>query len=442
MKFSSFVYKYDLDKYICLYHSLLMKKFFLSKDEYKTLEDCINKKIDNQFMRELYDEGFIIKNNKEDEILYKEARNILSDWELETLFLVVTDKCNFKCKYCFENLEKYSTKNKMNKYTAFKAIETFIEETKNSQSTKTIFFYGGETLLAWEIVRDSIKFANQIIKNKKINTDYKFDVITNGSLINEEVINFAKKYKVSFGVSLDGLKCHHDKMRIYSNGKGTFDRVVNGINLLRKNRIEYSILCTVGPHNIDELDKICGFFIKELGCNNINLTLPLAKIGEGYPYDKKIPIEYLVKKVIEASKIIRKEGAYEGTYFKHLISFVEEELFRGECDGMGKQVVVSPDGRIGPCIAFINDKRFFKRWDYSSYDIKNKKIFRDFAEGIALMMPKCKNCPALGICGGGCIFNRYVKTGKISEPDKYFCSFMRKLLEHFIKELYFELKLK
>ena len=50
-------------------------------------------------------------------------------------------------------------------------------------------------------------------------------------------------------------------------------------------------------------------------------------------------------------------------------------------------------------------------------------------------MPECKKCPALGICGGGCIYNRFVKGGKVDKQDKYFCEFMRKLLKHFIYEL-------
>ena len=151
-------------------------------------------------------------------------------------------------------------------------------------------------------------------------------------------------------------------------------------------------------------------------------------------FANEIPVDYLLKQIITASRVIRKYGAYEGTYFKHLISFVEEEIFRGECDGMGCQVVVSPDRKIGPCLAFINEKGFFTKSDLSKFDIKNKKIFQRFAKGIALLMPNCKNCPALGICGGGCIYNRFVK-GSLGKQDKYFCEFMKRLLNHFIYEL-------
>jgi len=433
---SDFAYKYEIENDICLYHSLLIKKIFLKKEEYRKLKNFLKTGIvkDEELIKKLYNDGFLI-NRKEDKAVYKKAQELVKNWGLKTLFLVVTDKCNFKCKYCFENLEKYSKQKIMDKETAKKAMKMFAQKTGKSDYPKTIFFYGGEPLLNFNVVKFAVEYANKLKKRGEIKEPCSLDIITNGSLINKKVIELAKKYNISFGVSLDGFEYTHNRMRVYDKNVGTFKDVVNGINLLRKNSIDHSILCTIGPHNIGKLDKICEFFIRELGAKNINLTLPLCKIGRGYPFSKEIPVDYLLKQIIKASKVIRKYGSYEGTYFKHLISFVEEEIFRGECDGMGCQIVVSPDGKIGPCLAFINEKNFFIKDDFSNFNIKNKQIFRKFAKGIALLMPECKKCPALGICGGGCIYNRFVKGGKIGKQDPYFCDFVKGLLKHFIIEL-------
>jgi len=433
---SEFSHIFRLKRKICIFHSLLLKKVFLTQSEFNLLRQYLNsgKVKDPLLINKLYEMGFLVKSRLEDYHVYRTAQKLVSKWELKTLFLVVTNECNFKCKYCFENLNDRVPKKMMTKTIAKKAIDAFARETKKD-IPKTIFFYGGEPLLNWELIKFSVKYAHNLMERNILKQPCNFDVITNGSLITESIAKFAKKWNISFGVSLDGFKHNHNQMRVYNKNLGTFDDVIKGINTLRAHDIDYSILCTVGPHNLDELPEICEFFIKELGAKNINLTLPLHKSNGKYPFSKKLSIDYLFNQIIKAVNIVRKYGAYEGTVFKHLISFVEEELFRGECDGMGCQVVVTPDGKIGPCLAFINKKGFFIKSDLLKFDIKKKKIFKKFAKGIALLNPQCRRCPALGICGGGCIYNRFVKNGKFESTDEFFCEFMKKLLKQFILEL-------
>ena len=425
LNLSRFVYLYKFDREICIYHSLLIKKIFLSDLEFSSLESNVG------LRTELYKEGFLVKEG-EDELLYKKAKEKVVDWRLKTLFLVVTNNCNFGCKYCFENLKKCSEIKNMDEKTAKGAIDSFVNETSNLSSPKSIFFYGGECLLNFKVIKKAVEYIDNL-KNEDLIKDVNIDIITNGSLINEEIIDFAKKYDISFGISLDGFKDSHNKMRVYKDNKGTYEDVIRGINLLKKNNIDYTILCTVGTHNIKEIDKICEFFIKDLDSKKINLNLPLCKKGEGYPFEKEIPINLLLDKLFEAFKVIRENGAYEGTLFKHLISFVEEELFRGECDGFGSQIVVSPEGRIGPCIALVDEDEFSIKNNLSDFNIKKQKLFIDFAENIALNDTNCKNCPALGICGGGCLYNKINEKRKLQK--NYHCDFMLGLLKNLISEL-------
>jgi len=437
-KISTFVYLYEFNRDVCLYHSLFMKKIFLSKKEFKDLIEFLknNKKEETKTIKELYEEGFLIKSRNEDAKLYKKAKSVVTDWSLKTLFIVVTDVCNFKCRYCFQNLTKYSKNKLLDDETIKRAIKTFAEETRNSNVPLSIFFYGGEPLVNYKVIRPVIEYIQQLKDKKILRQPCRIDIITNGSLITEEIAKDALRYNITFGVSLDGFEHNHNSMRIYRNDMGTYKDVTRGIDILRKNGIDFSILCTVGPHNIDEIDKICEFFITELGCKNMNLTLPLCKIGKGPAFSKQIPMDYMLQQIIKTFKVVRKHGAFEGTVFKHLTSFIQEQIFRGECDGMGSQVVIAPNGKIGPCLAFINEKGFFMDSDMSSFDIKNIPVFRKFVRGVAMNTPACKTCPALGVCGGGCMYNRFVKNGTLKKPDTYYCKFIKGLLEWAIGELY------
>ena len=437
LKLSKFTYIFPTDNRVVLFHSLLLKKAFLSNAEYEELKRCLKEGVSSSnLFNDLHNLGFL-NSGSEDEKVYQQAQKVVADWQLRTLFLVTTDNCNFNCKYCFENLGKYSKNQNMDIETAKSAIDSWTEEVKTTGGTKTIFIYGGEPLTNQKTLTFSVEYIDYLKRKDKLSKPININVITNGSLITDNLAKWAKPHDVAFGVSLDGFEHNQNLMRKDKNEKGTFTEVIGGIKTLRDNGLEYSILCTVGPHNIGELEKICQFFIDNLGAKNINFTLPLNQIGKGYPFEQTVPLDLLVEKIVSASKIIRNKGAYEGTYFKHIMPFVEEKLFRGECDGAGSQVVVTPEGKVGPCLAFMGDDRFleYQRQGKFNFNIKERPLFQRFANGIALAMPECNDCPALGICGGGCMYNRYLKNGKLESKDEYFCEFTKKLLSNFISEL-------
>ena len=353
LKLSKFTYIFPTDNRVVLFHSLLLKKACLSNAEYEELKRCLKEGVSSSnLFNDLHNLGFL-NSGSEDEKVYQQAQKVVADWQLRTLFLVTTDNCNFNCKYCFENLGKYSKNQNMDIETAKSAIDSWTEEVKTTGGTKTIFIYGGEPLTNQKTLTFSVEYIDYLKRKDKLSKPININVITNGSLITDNLAKWAKPHDVAFGVSLDGFEHNQNLMRKDKNEKGTFTEVIGGIKTLRDNGLEYSILCTVGPHNIGELEKICQFFIDDLGAKNINFTLPLNQIGKGYPFEQTVPLDLLVEKIVSASKIIRNKGAYEGTYFKHIMPFVEEKLFRGECDGAGSQVVVTPEGKVGPCLAFM-----------------------------------------------------------------------------------------
>lgn len=116
--------------------------------------------------------------------------------EISNLALVVTDACNYKCSYCFQQKEK----NYMNPSTIEKTISIFYPWLKEDSA---IVFWGGEPLLAFDRIKQAVflLLEKDETGKKKLN----FYLTTNGSLINEEILDFFNRYRFDLMLSFDGL---------------------------------------------------------------------------------------------------------------------------------------------------------------------------------------------------------------------------------------------
>lgn len=436
MRFSKFTHKYYCDNSVALFHSLLLKKIYLDAIEWDSLKSYYenSKEINlnaNSIIQELFDEGFLVNNN-EDEMLLLAAKKLLRTPELNTIFLINSENCNFACKYCFENRGNNindKTKN-MSKETAKKALTTFAKESKKSQQQREIFFYGGEPLINYDTFSFSLDHIKDLYDTGVLGS-YKITLSTNGSLINPNVINDATEHNVHFSISLDGFEPIHNKYRVYRNGRGTFNSVMKGVKNLKDNNIGFGVSCTIGNHNVKQLEKITEWFITDLGCSAIGFNLPLYNKN-----DSTIPpIELTTEKVLKSFEIAREYGVYEDRIARQLRPFIGEYLYPYDCAGCGYQIVVTPDKKIGPCLGFLDCKKFYRNSNLEKFGVETDEFFLEWVKRTPLNMKKCESCEILGICGSGCHYNAYMKTGSVLDKDGDYCKYAKKTIEWLIKDL-------
>ena len=149
--------------------------------------------------------------------------------------------CNLECSYCFycDEAEKRSKNPEkiMDMATAenlIKKITAFCGE----NSVLTFMFQGGEPLMAGiDFFRGFVETANRY---KTEGSVLNFTLQTNGTLIDEEFAQFFKENSFLIGVSIDGEKALHDKQRSKS-----FDKAMQGIELLKKHSVEFNILSVI-----------------------------------------------------------------------------------------------------------------------------------------------------------------------------------------------------
>ncbi|GGF94578.1 Cys-rich peptide radical SAM maturase CcpM [Paenibacillus albidus] len=218
----------------------------ISEESFNILKD--HQEFLNHELYTLQEQGFLSSNRVK--VIEHPATEMLEDIlsnKIKKLNLQLTQQCNFRCDYCvysggYDN-RNHSSK-RMNWEVAKKGIDFLIDSSKDS-SNINISFYGGEPLIEFELIKKSMEYAIEASDGKIVT----FSMTTNGSLLNDEKIEFFSKFNIHLTISLDGPRDIHDKNRKFAtNNCGTFETVYNNIKSIElkypdfKKNIQFSMV--------------------------------------------------------------------------------------------------------------------------------------------------------------------------------------------------------
>ena len=296
-------------------------------------------------------------------------------------------------------------------------------------------FFGGEPLTNFEGIKIITKRLNELEESGYFdNKNVGKYLVTNGTLLSKKHVNFFIEHDIKTSFSIDGTEKIHNKMRIYKDGSGSFKDVIRGYNLMRETGKKPMISCTVGNHNVQYLPKISEYFVTELGAEYVGFNILLGCHMK--MENKKALIEETIEALLQSFEVLREYGVYEDTVARPLSSLIERKIRYHHCAAYGNQLVVSPSGDIGPCHAFLGSKKYFFGNIFQSTDPTNNEIINMWKNRTPFNLPQCHRCPAISICGGGCAYEAESCNGSFWDIDERYCKFCKKLLDHFLDELY------
>jgi radical SAM protein with 4Fe4S-binding SPASM domain len=162
------------------------------------------------------------------------------------LQLHITDKCNLRCKHCYQKNYKPNELALKQAKNIVEQFETLLNRLgKEAKITGHINLTGGEPLLS----KNFFEIINEI---KKINKNISIGILTNGTLIDEKTAKKIKMAGVSYiQVSLEGGKEQNDLIR----GKGSFEKTLRAIKFLYANSVQTIVSFTASKKNWKELPK-------------------------------------------------------------------------------------------------------------------------------------------------------------------------------------------
>lgn len=163
----------------------------------------------------------------------KTAIQHMVDADIFSITLNVTEQCNLRCRYCAYSGHYYQRRVHAPRFMSFDVARKAIDFLLSNSALRDkigLSFYGGEPLLNKSLIIDCVKYME--FAGGPRNVD--FQITTNGTLMDDEVIKLFIDHDFLVTVSLDGPKEIHDRNRVFRNGHGTYDSIVNNLNQLRK----------------------------------------------------------------------------------------------------------------------------------------------------------------------------------------------------------------
>ncbi len=379
----------------------------------------------------------------EQKILFSEQnledyKKIVEQSYIKAICLHVAHDCNLRCKYCFAATGDFNLGRKLMPYNISKLAIDFLIEKSGNRRNLEVDFFGGEPLLNFDVVKQTVEYAKKIEKEK--NKNFRFTITTNGVLLDEEKINFINENMVNVVLSLDGRKMVNDKMRITENKKGSYDLILPKFKQLvssRKNK-DYFVRGTFTRHNLDFAEDFKEIYNQ--GFDNISIEPVVCEKEKEYAIQEedlpKIFKEYekLVEYIIKERKTNKKLN-----FFHYNLDFSQGPCIIKRLRGCGcgcEYLAISPEGDIYPCHQFVGEEK----WKMGNLIEKqfNEKLKEDFSKINLLNKKECLNCWAKYYCSGGCNANNFKYAKDMLRPYDLSCKMERKRVEAAIALKFFE----
>lgn len=366
---------------------------------------------------------------------------------ISTFLLKISSRCNLDCNYCYvyQSLDQsWLEKPQFISQRVVSKLASRISEyaCKHNLKEVTIILHGGEPLLAGinQLEQYFVTLSNYI------DCEVDFAIQTNGTLLNESLLELFASYNVKIGISLDGDKETNDTNRIYSNGKGSFDDVKKSIELINSSeewqKIFGGILTVINLDNSPR--KIYQAFI-DLGVNSVDLLLPDSN-HETLPHRPTDDYqENSYGKWLADFFDIWYESStnLEIRFFEEIISLLLNGGSTTESIGspIVDFVVIESDGSIEP----VDTLKVVGRhatdlgmdiFSNSLDEITQHPAIYSRMLGEKVLCSTCKNCKELMNCGGGYIPHRYSEANGFLNPSVY-CNDLQYIINHIRDKLHY-----
>lgn len=355
----------------------------------------------------LKENGIIIKDEEEEDTKLKDFFRQLK-YESQGLSfevtILTTYSCNFRCVYCFE--ESVRDNVFLDKDTSDLMVKWLIRRAEKRGIRRVhLVFYGGEPLLNIGPIYDISWQMKEWAKKK--GAEFRFSIITNGSLISASLIDkFLSVGLKSVRITLDGHRETHDKKRPFMDGRPSFDVIMDNIkSIIDKTGVE--VVGNFDRENFNGIFKLLDYLEGENLLHKLGRVLFSPIVPRLGSKDNPAAIE-----LGECLSFLEKDGLFEET-----VTIKKDLLKRGVDVTTGLAInacplimedggiTIDPTGIIYKCNSLLGYPEF------SIGNVRDEDFNNNFDGFLTIdAWNRCpKDCPYVPMCQGGCRFFSYLE---------------------------------
>lgn len=422
---------------------------FLSKHDFNQfVKDEIPQ--DSVIASELMKNGFLYN---ESDLEFSACENDRIKWNKGYLFsatalhiFVVTTECNLNCVYCQANSRPDGSNLFMSDETARRAVDIALQSPEHEL---TFEFQGGEPLMNFSTIKTIVEYAEE----NKGNHELDFSLVSNLTLLTDEIIDFIKCHNINVSTSIDGSEKLHDKNRHYTNGQGSFKGVKRSLEKLSEAGIKAGAIETTTKFSLDSPEEIVNEY-RKLGFNEIFLRplTPIGRAGEAWGkigYSAEEFLEFY-RKAFESILELNREGIFFKENFASILlkkifgQYINYMELRSPCGAGLGQLAYYADGNVYTC----DEGRMLSEMGANDFCLGNvyRDSYRDIvsrsacravcASGILESTPCCCDCVYVPFCGLCPVVN-FALYGDImvKTPESYRCRINKGILDFLFEKI-------
>jgi uncharacterized protein len=349
---------------------------------------------------------------------------------IETVVVQPTPFCNINCSYCY--LPQRDLKTVIQQSTIATLFAKIFASGWTGQGL-TVIWHAGEPLVVPISLYQTAFKAIEALRPRSL--QLRHSIQTNGMLISPQWCDLFKEWNVGVGVSIDGPRALHDAHRVTRSGRGTFDKTIAGIRMLRRQNVPFHVISVLSRAGIDAPREMLEFYISE-GIEDVCFNVEESE-GDH------------VSNLFAAGDAQNRFKTFLGEFWR-LSRQSGRIRFVREVDGMLPRVFrpdqsvltnaqVEPFGMInvdchGNVSSFSPELLGLTHGDFDNFIIGNihtesledmrrsramVAMSRDIAAGVAACR---KDCEYFSVCGGGAPVNKLAENGSFTGTRTSFCS--------------------
>jgi len=258
---------------------------------------------------------------------------------------------------------------------------------------------------------------------------------TNGTLIDAAWCAFFADERVGVGVSIDGPKHFHDRHRLTRSGRGTFDRTIAGIRLLRRREVPFHVISVLSPASLDAPREMFDFYVEE-GIERVCFNVEESEGAHVSRSFGEIGVEAAYYRFL--SEFWRLSAGAPGkiTFIREIEHAIRQVIRPADAPFHNQLVepfaITSMDW-AGNMSTFSPELLGLKNFDYEDFllgninrdllvDLPRRPNFTRMLADIQAGVEMCREgCEYFSVCGGGEPVNKLAENGRFASTQTTYC---------------------